>query len=105
MHDERVAVFRFQDGLYATNDSCTHEDGPLGEGSLEPDGVVRCPYHGWRFRLRDGACLTRDDRGVGCWPVKEVKGVIWVGPREGVGADQRGGEHDDGLSMTPLETL
>ncbi len=101
VHNERVAVFRVQDGLFAIDDACTHEDGPLGEGSLEPDGVVRCPYHGWRFSLLDGSCLTRADRGVSSWPVKEVEGVIWIGPRGGDGALQRGGEHDDGLSMAP----
>jgi nitrite reductase/ring-hydroxylating ferredoxin subunit len=101
VHNERVAVFRIEDGLFAIDDACTHEDGPLGEGSLEPDDVVRCPYHGWRFSLRDGSCLTREDRGVSTWPVKEVDGVIWIGPRRDDGAHQRGGDHDDGLSMAP----
>lgn len=103
VHGERVALFRVESGLFAIDDTCTHEDGPLGEGSLEPDGVVRCPYHGWRFRLRDGSCLTRADRGVSTWPVKEVEGVIWMGPRREDGAHQRGGDHDDGLSMVTDE--
>ena len=31
--------------------------GPLEEAAVE-DGCVRCPWHGYRFDLRTGACLA-----------------------------------------------
>jgi nitrite reductase/ring-hydroxylating ferredoxin subunit len=33
--------------------SCTHECGPLAEGTFA-DGCVTCPWHGSTFRLADG---------------------------------------------------
>jgi nitrite reductase/ring-hydroxylating ferredoxin subunit/uncharacterized membrane protein len=33
---------------------CTHAGGPLDEGALR-EGCIECPWHGSRFRLRDGS--------------------------------------------------
>lgn len=42
--------------FHAVEDVCTHDDGPLGEGSL--DGCqLECPRHGARFDVRTGAVL------------------------------------------------
>jgi len=39
---------------YAVQDLCTHDDGPLGEGTLV-DGQIQCPRHGARFDVKTGA--------------------------------------------------
>ena len=47
--------------VYAFSNTCPHAGGPLSESSLEvgeDNVIVRCPYHGWDFDLKDGACLT-----------------------------------------------
>ena len=94
--DDIVAVFRAGGALFAIDNACVHEDGPLGEGHVE-DGVVVCPYHDWRYDLRTGACLTEPDRAVGCFEVREKDGLVWVGRRTSRTSRARGGEHDDGL--------
>src|SRR5262252_4122212 len=48
-------------GIHALDNACTHEGGPLGEGSVEGT-TVRCPLHGWAFDARTGACLTERGR-------------------------------------------
>ena len=55
--DQPVAVCRAVDGqIYAVEDVCTHDDGPLGEGEL--DGFeIECPRHGARFDIRTGKVL------------------------------------------------
>ena len=35
------------------NGVCPHEEGPLGEGSIE-DGRVVCPWHGYSYDLKTG---------------------------------------------------
>jgi nitrite reductase (NADH) small subunit len=48
------------DGTIAVLDGvCPHEGGPLGEGLIE-DGCVVCPWHGYSFNLRTGACPQED---------------------------------------------
>lgn len=53
----RVALCNVEGKLYAIEDVCTHDDGPLGEGTLR-GGEVECPRHGARFDVRTGA-VTR----------------------------------------------
>jgi nitrite reductase/ring-hydroxylating ferredoxin subunit/uncharacterized membrane protein len=48
-----VLLLRLKGTIYAIAATCTHAGGPLDEGSLEGEVVV-CPWHGSRFRVRDG---------------------------------------------------
>lgn len=43
--------------LYAIEDVCTHDGGPLDQGELEGERVV-CPRHGATFDVRTGDALT-----------------------------------------------
>jgi len=50
---DRVAVFRDGAKIYAVDNACRHQNGPLGEGCIK-DGVITCPWHGWQYRPQDG---------------------------------------------------
>lgn len=43
--------------IYAIEDVCTHDGGPLDQGDLEGEQVV-CPRHGATFDVRTGDALT-----------------------------------------------
>lgn len=53
---ERVAVCNVDGAFYAVADVCTHDDGPLGEGTLDGAAIL-CPRHGALFDVRTGAVL------------------------------------------------
>lgn len=56
--DERlVVVFHVGGQFYCLDDVCTHDDGPLGEGTL-CGYEIACPRHGARFDIRDGRALS-----------------------------------------------
>jgi nitrite reductase/ring-hydroxylating ferredoxin subunit/Fe-S cluster biogenesis protein NfuA len=44
-------------GLVCYQDACAHLGFPLGDGPVE-DGILTCPYHGFRYDLASGECLT-----------------------------------------------
>ncbi|MBI3996916.1 MAG: non-heme iron oxygenase ferredoxin subunit [Candidatus Omnitrophica bacterium] len=44
------------DRFYAVDDTCTHDDGPLGDGWLEGT-AIECPRHGARFDVTTGTVL------------------------------------------------
>lgn len=48
-----VAVFDVDGVLYAIENSCPHQGGPLADGWLE-GSVITCPWHGWCFDVRTG---------------------------------------------------
>jgi 3-phenylpropionate/trans-cinnamate dioxygenase ferredoxin component len=53
IRDTWVAIFNVNGQLYAIEDICTHDYGPLGDG--EVNGLeVECPRHGARFNLETG---------------------------------------------------
>jgi 3-phenylpropionate/trans-cinnamate dioxygenase ferredoxin subunit len=56
----KIGVFRDREGeLYAIEDRCSHDDGPLAEGEFDPDAcTVECPRHGSLFDLRTGRPKT-----------------------------------------------
>lgn len=56
---ETAALFKVGDRLYCIEDRCSHDDGPLAEGDLDPQACeIVCPRHGARFDLRTGAALS-----------------------------------------------
>jgi 3-phenylpropionate/trans-cinnamate dioxygenase ferredoxin subunit len=56
--DETLVVLLHVGGeFFAIDDVCTHDGGPLGEGTLE-DHTIACPRHGAKFDIRTGKALT-----------------------------------------------
>ena len=55
----KIGVFNCDGTLYAIEDRCSHDDGPLAEGEFDAATcTVECPRHGSRFDLRTGKPLT-----------------------------------------------
>lgn len=53
VNGHRIAVCNVEGTFFATQDLCTHDNGPLGEGELW-DYNIECPRHGARFDVRSG---------------------------------------------------
>ena len=50
---KQLALCHAGDAFYAVDDLCTHDNGPLAEGTL--DGLqLECPRHGARFDVQTG---------------------------------------------------
>ena len=72
-----IAVAKVGGLHYAIGNECAHAHGPLGEGQL--DGTtVTCPYHGWKYDVRDGHCLTVATAKVRSFDVKVVGDAVCV---------------------------
>ena len=48
-----LALYNVDGNFYATDNTCTHVGGPLGEGRLD-GSVITCPWHGSRFEVKTG---------------------------------------------------
>ena len=54
-----VGVYNCGGKLYAIEDRCSHDDGPLAEGEFDSAAcTVECPRHGSLFDLRSGRPKT-----------------------------------------------
>ncbi len=55
----KIGVFNCGGSLYAIEDRCSHDDGPLAEGEFSPETcTVECPRHGSLFDLTTGRPKT-----------------------------------------------
>lgn len=52
-----VLLCNVDGALYAVEDVCTHDGGPLDQGELQ-DAKIMCPRHGALFDVTTGAALT-----------------------------------------------
>lgn len=73
-----VALYRLEDGLFATHDVCTHAYALLSDGYVE-GGVIECPLHGALFEIRSGRCLAVGASDLATYPVRvEANGDVMV---------------------------
>jgi 3-phenylpropionate/trans-cinnamate dioxygenase ferredoxin component len=57
--DLEIGVFNCAGTVYAIEDRCSHDDGPLVEGTLDQEAcTVECPRHGSLFDLKTGRPKT-----------------------------------------------
>jgi 3-phenylpropionate/trans-cinnamate dioxygenase ferredoxin subunit len=74
----KIGVFNAGGELYAIEDRCSHDDGPLAEGPFDPERkTVECPRHGSLFDLTSGRPRTLPAYlPVDTFPVLVEDGVI-----------------------------
>jgi 3-phenylpropionate/trans-cinnamate dioxygenase ferredoxin subunit len=78
IEDQELAVFLVAGSYHVIDDVCTHDGGPIGEGTLEGE-IVECPRHGAKFNVRTGAALTMPATSpVNTYPVRVVGDEIQV---------------------------
>jgi len=77
----RVALGRCPEGLFAFNDRCTHQGGPLSDGTLI-DCTVQCPWHGSQFNIQTGRVVNgpAEDR-IETYSVEIEKKQVFVRPK------------------------
>lgn len=76
--DDGIAVYRLDDGFYATDDMCTHAMVSLSGGEVE-DGVIFCPLHGGAFDIRTGAATEFPcTRALKTYAVEERDGSLFA---------------------------
>jgi len=77
-----IVVFNIEGEFFAIADTCTHDQGPLGEGEVEDHEII-CPRHGARFDIRTGEVLALPAiNGVPKYPIRVVGGMVEIGVSE-----------------------
>jgi 3-phenylpropionate/trans-cinnamate dioxygenase ferredoxin subunit len=73
-----VGVYNCGGSLYAIEDRCSHDDGPLCEGEWDESTCrVVCPRHGSAFDLASGRPLSLPAyEPVATYPVEIVDGTV-----------------------------
>ena len=75
-----VGVYNLGGELYAIEDRCSHDDGPLAEGEFDAEeGYAVCPRHGSQIDIRTGKALSLPAVfPVDTFPVVVEDGIVKV---------------------------
>ena len=68
-----IALYNVEGKIYATDNTCLHQGGPLGEGILEGE-VISCPWHMWEYNVCTGEKVGNCAIKLTTFPV-EVEGT------------------------------
>lgn len=68
-----IALYNVAGKIYATDNTCVHQGGPLGEGILEGE-VISCPWHMWEYNVCTGEKLGDGSVKIATFPV-EIDGT------------------------------
>jgi nitrite reductase (NADH) small subunit len=72
-----IALFHVDGQWHAIEDQCPHMGASLAAGYL--DGcVVACPWHAWRFDIRDGSWCDNPRVKIDAYRLKVEAEEIWV---------------------------
>ena len=76
--DLAIVLFNIAGTIYAIEDRCTHDNGPLGEGEVS-DCAITCPRHGARFDIRNGKALSFPAfEATNVYEVKITGDEVWI---------------------------
>ena len=75
VNGKAIAVFNVNGKIFATDNTCLHQGGPLGEGMLEGN-VVTCPWHMWQYNVCTGENLEDSLLKLETYPVQVEGGDI-----------------------------
>ena len=97
-----VAVFAHKGRVYAYENRCLHQGGPVGEGMLlgrvvavldsqkrllreefsDTEDQLICPWHGWAYSLETGDCAGLQGARLRKFEVAIEKGDVYVRTRD-----------------------
>lgn len=78
LEDRNVLVANTEDGVFVSDEMCTHEDARLCDGNLTGH-LVKCPLHGSRFDLATGAVLDDPaEENLKIYPVTVENNTVYI---------------------------
>ncbi len=77
----RPIALSYQNGEFgAVSGKCLHIGGPLGQGAVNKDGYIVCPWHQWMFHCKTGQARPGIPAQVARYELKEENGELFINP-------------------------
>lgn len=80
VNDEKIALIKKENKIYALSNKCPHMECPLSRGKLN-DYIIICPCHDWEFDIRTGEFLASKEIKVPIFETKIEDKKIYVNMR------------------------
>ena len=78
-----IALFNLGSEYLAVDNRCPHKQGPLSDGIISGKAVF-CPLHNLKINLKNGCAMSGGKGQVKTYPVKTIRGKVYVAFEEGI---------------------
>ena len=76
-----VLLLNIDNQFFAYRNECSHMGMPLDGGMFDAEScILTCPWHGFRFDITSGECMTAPQAQLEPFPLRVEDGVVWVRP-------------------------
>lgn len=73
-----IALYRTDEGIFASDNRCSHGNARLSDGFLE-DGEIECPLHQGRFCIKTGKAMCSPlTEGMTIYPVQVEEEKVYL---------------------------
>jgi 3-phenylpropionate/trans-cinnamate dioxygenase ferredoxin subunit len=79
VHGKRICLVLHNNKAYAVGDTCPHNGESLSRGSINQWGEIICPWHGYRYQLKNGRESSERCRDLETYPTKEDETGFYIG--------------------------
>lgn len=80
-NDTDILIVNIDNQFFAYRNQCAHQALPLDGGLLDAEAcILTCPWHGFRYDVTSGECLTAPQAQLEPFPLRIEDGLVWVRP-------------------------
>lgn len=73
----KMAVINYKGQIIGIESECKHQKASLCNGKLE-DNIIICPWHGWKYDIISGECITDRNFRLKHFEVEITDGDIYL---------------------------
>jgi len=77
--DRKICIGKFKEELFAFAYRCPHAGSPLADGFIDAMGNIVCPFHFYRYDIKNGRNTSGEGYYLKHWPVEKREDAIYVG--------------------------
>ena len=77
LNGKKIALFRYDDQIYALQNHCPHQGADLAEGYVH-DGKIHCMLHDWSFDVKTGSYSFNELLRLKTYTVKVENDSVFI---------------------------
>jgi|SRR5580698_4992498 nitrite reductase/ring-hydroxylating ferredoxin subunit len=79
VNGKNVCITKFEREWFAFASSCPHAGAPLSEGCIDSKGNVICPFHNYKFNIKNGRVANNEGYILRTYPLELRPDGIFIG--------------------------
>jgi nitrite reductase/ring-hydroxylating ferredoxin subunit len=79
VNGKKTCITKFEGQWYAFAYSCPHAGAPLDEGCIDAKGNIICPFHNYKFSIKNGKVGNYEGYYLKTYPIESRPDGLFIG--------------------------